>query len=121
MKLTFKKVFLTLGAFSLIGGSAVLLPLGNETLACGWGGSGGESYTPQQNNSGSYNQNSALTKEQAAEIVGNYVKRLNPELTVGNVNDVGPLYEAEILSASEEEVLQVIGVYKQSGKLVVIN
>ncbi|MBU3916893.1 hypothetical protein KKA14_15280 [bacterium] len=55
------------------------------------------------------------------ELVSNYVEKLNAKLIVGNLNDVGPLYEAEILSADEKEVLQVIGVYKQSGKLVVIN
>ena len=121
MKSTFKKFLLTTAAFSLIVGSVALMPLGNESFACGWGGSGGEAYAPQQNNGSNFNRNAALTKEQAAEIVSKYVKRLNPELLVGNVNDVGPLYEAEILSGSEEEVLQIIGVYKQSGKLVVIN
>jgi hypothetical protein len=37
------------------------------------------------------------------------------------VNDVGPLYEAEILSSANEDVLQVIGVNKETGQLIVIN
>lgn len=121
MTSVFKKAVVTFGAFSLIGGATALFLVGNDALACGWnGGSGGESFQSQQKNS-NLNQPSAISKEQAVELVSNYVEKLNAKLIVGNLNDVGPLYEAEILSADEKEVLQVIGVYKQSGKLVVIN
>jgi len=119
MKIYLKSVFTSLGIFSLLAGALYMVPLNNDALACGYNSSGGEAFTPKQQKSGVYN-NASLSKEKAVEIVASHIQRLNPDLKVGNVNDTGPLYEAEILSG-DDEILQIIGVYKNSGRLVVIN
>ena len=67
------------------------------------------------------NQNSSITKQQAVEIVTRHLKRVNPEMRIGNINDTGSIYEAEIISPNDDEILQIIGVHKQSGQLVVVN
>lgn len=121
MKAGMKKALATVGTLSILGGAIVLNPFGNNSFACGFRNGGGESYMPQQKNSGSAFQQSAISKDKAVEIVTRHIQRLNPELRIGNVNDAGPLYEAEVLSGKNEEILQVIGVYKQSGQLVIIN
>ena len=110
MNLKLKKAMVALGAISIIGGAAALLPLGQESMACGWNNSGGQAFAPQQNGYSNNNSGKAITKDQAVTIVTQHVKKLNPELRIGQINDSGPLYEAEILSPSDE-VLQVIGVY----------
>ena len=89
--------------------------------ACGWGQGGGQSYVPQRRDSkGFLAQKRALTEEQARDIVTRYVKRLNPNLEVGNVKDNGSFYEAEII-AEDKEIIQLVGIDKQSGRLIVIN
>jgi hypothetical protein len=90
--------------------------------ACGWGQGGGQAYVPQRRdqNNGFLAQKQAVTEEQARDIASNYVKRLNPKLTVGNINDNGGFYEAEILG-EDNQVVQLLGVDKQSGQLVLLN
>lgn len=60
------------------------------------------------------------SKEQAFDIVSNHIRKLKPDLRVGQINDAGNFYEAEILS-TDNEVVQLIGVDKQSGRLMLIN
>ncbi len=120
MKIRFKKTLAAIGTLSILGGGIALLPFGNESSACGYNSAGGEGYSPQQKGSG-YFQKSAITQDKAVEIVTRHIQRLNPDLKIGNINDAGPMYEAEILSGVDKEILQVIGVYKQSGQMVIIN
>lgn len=116
-----KRILSTIAIFSVFGlGVFYLLPA-DYAVACGFRGAGGEGYGAQQRNSGRVYQNNGVSREQAVEIVTRHISRLNSDLKVGKVNDAGPLYEAEIVSGQGEEILQVIGVYKQSGQLVVIN
>ena len=89
--------------------------------ACGWGQGGGEAYVPQRRDqNGFLAQKQALTEEQARDIVSNYVKRLNPKLNIGNITDNGGFYEAEIIG-DDNQVIQLVGVDKQSGRLVLLN
>jgi hypothetical protein len=89
--------------------------------ACGWGSSGGGDYVPQRRDSGELlTQKSAVTQEQARDIVANYVKRLNPNLEIGKIKDNGGFYEVEIIAESKE-VVQLLGVDKRSGRLIVLN
>jgi hypothetical protein len=89
--------------------------------ACGWGQGGGQGYVPQRRDqNGFLAQKQALTEEQARDIVSNYVKRLNPKLNIGNVTDNGGFFEAEIIG-EDNQVIQLVGVDKQSGRLVLLN
>ena len=89
--------------------------------ACGWGQGGGQGYVPQRRDSDGYlAQKQALTETQAKDIVAKYVKRLNPNLEVGNIKDNGSFYEAEIIGEGNE-IIQLVGVDKQSGRLIVLN
>ena len=89
--------------------------------ACGWGQSGGGDYVPQRrDNSGFLAKKSPVTESQARDIVTNYVKRLNPELEIGKITDNGGFYEIEIL-AEGKEVIQLLGVDKRSGRLILLN
>jgi hypothetical protein len=45
---------------------------------------------------------------------------LNPSLKVGQVNDAGSFYEIQILN-STNDVVQRLGVDKQTGRLLLIN
>lgn len=120
MNLLVKKISLATASLFVLSGLMVFTPVAQDAFACGWRNSGGQAFGPGQNNYKSFNQSAAISKEQALVIVTQHVQKLNPDLKIGNVNDAGPLYEAEILSA-DEEVLQVLGVYKQSGQVVVVN
>lgn len=89
--------------------------------ACGVGAQGGESYMPQRRNpTGELARRPPLTQEQASEIVSRHVKKLNPDLKVGRINDAGSFFEAEIIS-KDNEVIQLMGVDKESGRLMLIN
>ncbi|MBU3916604.1 hypothetical protein KKA14_13810 [bacterium] len=68
-----------------------------------------------------YNTGQAISMDQTAKIVNQYVRRLNPEFRVGEFNNAGHFYETEIMSASDEEVFHAIGVYKLTGRLMVLN
>lgn len=92
----------------------------NHASACGWGARGGSDYVPQQRAPGqSFANRPSLTKEQATEIVTNHVKRLNPALRIGRINDGGSFFEAEVL-AENGEIVQVLGIDKQTGQIIVI-
>ena len=89
--------------------------------ACGWGRSGGGEYVPQRRDSGAFlTQKSTVTQEQARDIVTNYVRRLNPDLEIGKITDNGGFYEVEIIAESKE-VVQLLGVDKRSGRLILLN
>lgn len=90
--------------------------------ACGWGQSGGGNYVPERRGpaTGSLSERPFLTKEQAYDVVATHVKRLNPSLQIGQIRDEGSFYDAEIL-AENGEVVQRLGVDKESGRIMVIN
>ena len=89
--------------------------------ACGWGQSGGGDYLPQRRDSGGlWASKGDVSETQAREIVANYVKRLNPNLEISNVKDNGGFYEVEIIDQSRE-VVQLLGVDKRSGRLILLN
>ena len=93
----------------------------NRAEACGWGASGGGDYVPQRRDStGFLASKPALNKEQARDIVTNYVKRLNPDLEIGKIQDNGGFYAVEIISTGQE-VIQLLGVDKRSGRLLLLN
>jgi len=121
MKPHAKPFFTTIIILSVIG--LVLVPLAafDHASACNWGSPGGQDYVPQRRGApGPLAQKPALTIEQAHEIVANHIKRLNPDLVVGKINDAGTFYEAEILSKNME-LVQLMGVDKISGRLMLIN
>ena len=89
--------------------------------ACGWGQQGGGDYVPQRRDSGGFlAQKSYVNEAQARDIVTNYVKRLNPDLQIGKIQDNGGFYAVEIVSGSQE-VIQLLGVDKRSGRLLLLN
>jgi hypothetical protein len=92
-------------------------------LACGGrGSSGGGDYVPQRRGFSSSFENSAptLTQEQARDVVANHVRRLNPDLKIGRMQDAGSYYEAEVLGANGD-VVQRLGVDKESGRMILLN
>ena len=89
--------------------------------ACGYGQSGGGDYVPQRRDSGELLANkSAVSEDQARDIVTKYVKKLNPNLEIGNVQDNGGFYEVEIVDKGQE-IVQLLGVDKRSGRLILLN
>ena len=89
--------------------------------ACGWGQSGGGGYVPQRRDSGRFlAQKAPVTEAQARDIVSGYVKRLNPDLETGKVTDNGGFYEVEVVD-SGNEIVQLLGVDKRSGRLILLN
>jgi hypothetical protein len=105
----------------MIGTAGFFIILPQDVRACGYGMSGGNDYVPQQrrNSAGFLANKTALTPEQAREIVSSHVRKLNPDLVVGNVNDAGGFFEAEIVS-KDKEVVQLLGIDKFSGRLMVL-
>jgi len=89
--------------------------------ACGWGQSGGSGYVPERRDSGELlARKSAVSEDQARDIVSSYVKRLNPNLAIGQVKDNGGFYAVEIVDEGQE-VVQLLGVDKRSGRLILLN
>ena len=89
--------------------------------ACGYGQSGGSGYVPQRRDSNEFlAKKSAIAENQAREIATSYVKRLNPELEIGKIKDNGGFFEVEIVDGGEE-VVQLLGVDKRSGRLILLN
>jgi hypothetical protein len=89
--------------------------------ACNWGQSGGSDYVPQRRDSGELLANkSAVSEDQARNIVTNYVKKLNPNLEIGKIKDNGGFYEVEIVDEGQE-IVQLLGVDKRSGRLILLN
>ena len=97
-----------------------------SAFACGgmgsWGSSGGGDYVPHRRGSCALFANRApgLTQEQAHDVVANQIKKLNPDLKIGRIHDQGSYYEAEVLGANGE-VVQHLGVDKESGQVILIN
>ena len=89
--------------------------------ACGYGQSGGGDYVPQRRDSGELLANkSAVSEDQARDIVTKYVKKLNPNLEIGKIKDNGGFYEVEIVDEGQE-IVQLLGVDKRSGRLILLN
>jgi len=89
--------------------------------ACGYGQSGGSGYVPQRRDSGELlAKKSAVSEDQARDIVSSYVKRLIPNLAIGKVQDNGGFYAVEIVDEGRE-VVQLLGVDKRSGRLILLN
>jgi len=89
--------------------------------ACGYGQSGGSGYVPERRDSGELlARKSTVSEDQARDIVSSYVKRLNPNLAIGKVQDNGGFYAVEIVDEGQE-VVQLLGVDKRSGRLILLN
>ena len=117
----------------VVGGSLLLALFGfaysqlggpGHALACGagWGSAGGGDYVPQRRglSDSLASRAPALTQEQAHDVVANHIKRLNPNLRIGQVQDAGSYYEAEVLGASGD-VVQRLGVDKETGRMILLN
>ena len=74
MNLKLKKTLVALGAISIIGGAASLIPFGQVSYACGWNNSGGQAFAPSQNSSGNFKRGAAITKDQAVSIVAELIQ-----------------------------------------------
>ena len=108
---------LSLGVMGFV--SAPFMGL-THSNACNTGKAGGGDFVPQQRSQvGSYFNRPALTKAQAYDVLANHVKKINPDLEIGEIKDGGGFYEAEILS-EEKEVVERLAVDKKSGQLRVI-
>jgi len=91
--------------------------------ACGWGQgrAGGGDYVPQRRDSGGFWASKGdVSESQARDIVTNYVKKLNPNLGIGEVKDNGGFYEVQIVDQGQQ-VVQLLGVDKRSGRLILLN
>jgi hypothetical protein len=89
--------------------------------ACGYGQSGGSGYVPERRDSGELlAKKSDVSEDQARNIVTQYVKKLNPNLEIGQVKDNGGFYEVEIVDEGRE-IVQLLGVDKRSGRLILLN
>jgi len=122
MKRHFKTILTGILFLTLIGVGYSMFVGPDHAGACGWGRQGGQDYVPERrgNPTGPFAARPSLTKEQAVDIVSSHIKRLNPNLKVGQINDAGSFFEAEVLSA-DNELVQLIGVDKVSGRLMLIN
>jgi hypothetical protein len=102
--------------------SLLFVPTGSGiAIACGWGTAGGADYVPQRRAPAEYRaQAAAVTQEQAQQLVAAHIGKLNPELKVGTINDAGGFFEAEIVS-KDGELLQLLGIDKASGRLMILN
>jgi hypothetical protein len=82
------------------------------------GAPGGQDYVPQKRAQIDPNSPNgpSLTEDQAFDLVATHIKRFNPDLEVGKINDAGSFYEVEILSA-QSEVIERLAVDKWSGSL----
>jgi len=116
------RIFITTILFLFITGTAAFFITGPSSAnACGYGSSGGQDFVPQRKGSTGYlAEKSAISPDQAREIVANHINKLNPDLKVGNINDAGSFFEAEILS-KDKEIIQLLGVDKFSGRLMLLN
>jgi hypothetical protein len=91
--------------------------------ACSYtsGTPGGGDFVPQRRDAPeSYFNRPALTKEQAHDLVANHVKKLNADLKIGRLEDAGSYYKAEVLGTNGD-VVQRLGVDKESGQVMLIN
>jgi hypothetical protein len=98
-------------------------PVCLDGYGCGLrlGTTAGGDYVPQRRDSNEFlARKSAISEDQAREIVSGYVKKLNPSLEIGKVTDNGGFYEVEIVD-SGDEIVQLLGVDKRSGRLILLN
>ncbi len=96
----------------------LLIPATN-LLACGWGSQGGADFVPQRRGGDPQQQivkRQPLSATQAQKIVSQYVKPLNPNITVGVPNDAGAYFVVDLVS-KDGETVQVIGVDKYTGRM----
>jgi hypothetical protein len=106
---------------TLVTALLLLIPATN-LLACNWGSQGGADYVPQRRGIEQQQQQPQLSKRQplnaaqAQQIVSQYVKPINPNLTIGKPNDAGAYFEINLLS-KDGEIVQIIGVDKYTGRL----
>lgn len=116
------KIFITGILFvAMIGLANTFIGEPDHANACGVGAKGGESYVPQRRGStGFLARKTLITKEQAYEMVSRHIEKLNPNLKIGQLNDAGRIFEAEIIT-KDNEVVQLIGVDKETGRLLLIN
>jgi len=116
------KIFITgISLVAIVGFGDFFIGGANYANACGTGAQGGESYLPQRRGStGNLARKSFISKEQAFEMVSQHIKKLNPNLKIGQLNDAGRYFEAEIVT-KDNEVVQLIGVDKETGRLLLIN
>lgn len=116
------KIFIMgISLVAIIGFGHIFIGGIDRANACGVGAKGGESYVPQRRGStGNLAQKTFITKEQAFEMMSRHIKRLNPNLKIGQLNDAGRLFEAEIVT-KDNEVVQLMGVDKVTGRLLLIN
>ena len=119
-KKTILKVTTRTAFLFIVAGMLFLNPL--TAMACGYGNSGGSDFVPQrQAPYGGGNQGAAaIGQDQAKDIVKSHVSKLNPDLAVGSINDAGGFFEVEVINQSNE-VLQLLGVDKYSGRLMLLN
>jgi len=109
---------LFLGVMGFVG--VPFIGLTHSNACSNMGKAGGGDFVPQQRSQvGSYFNRPALTKEQAFDVLANHVKKINPDLEIGEIKDGGGFYEAEVLS-QEKEVVERLAVDKKSGQLRVI-
>jgi hypothetical protein len=121
MKKSVKKIITGILLLATLGFGYTFYMGPSHADACGYGRAGGEDYVPKRRGpSGPIAQRPLVTKEQAYDIVTSHVKRLNPSLEVGPINDAGRFYEVDILS-DKNAVIQRLGVDKRTGRLMLIN
>ncbi len=121
MKKSVKKIITGILLLATLGFGYTFYMGPSHADACGYGRAGGEDYVPKRRGpSGPIAQRPLVTKEQAYDIVTSHVKRLNPSLEIGSINDAGSFYEVDILS-DKNELIQRLGIDKQSGRLMLIN
>ena len=123
MKRFLKIFFSGIIVMTLIGFGQLFIIGPDRASACGYnsGAAGGGDYVPQRRDlRGPIAQKTFLTKEQAADLASRHVKRLNPNLKVGQINDAGSFYEIQILNGTND-IVQRLGVDKQTGRLILIN
>ena len=117
--------FTTITAFLfIVAGMLFFNPI--NAMSCGYGNSGGSDFVPQKqspywgNQPASNQTATAIGQEKAKSIVKSHVNKLNPDLAIGGINDAGGFFEVEVLNKSDE-LLQVVGVDKYSGRLMLLN
>ena len=119
MKKLSKTLVMGIAILSIAAITQFVLP--DIAVACGWGQSGGSDYVPQRrDSSGLLARKSAVSEQQAREIVSGYVKKLNPDLEIGKVLDNGGFFQVEVVDA-RNEIVQLLGVDKRSGRLIMLN
>lgn len=93
-----------------------------QANACGVNGSkGGEDYVPQRRNpDASRSKTSLMTREQAYDVVAKHITKVNPRLKIGEMKDAGSFFETEIVD-KDNKFVELLGVDKQSGRLMVLN